>query len=370
MKTLLLFATIWMMTLSAALAQQGGRDCFWSVDYFRGPVYDHRNMSGALQLGTTQGFGVSYLRRVNGSEPWHHYYRLPKLGVAAYYEDFNYPEVLGKAVSGALVSDFHIVKRRLFDFDLNIQAGAAYLTKKFDAQSNNLNLYIGAKFAAFFRFGFELVAMPESRVAVVAGANFVHYSNGAMKLPNLGLNLCQLNFGARFRVNKELAPVRELDASTADASGRRWQYQAFMSFGCREQGTPLGDKYLVTTMAFNCLKPITRKFVAGVGFDLMRDGSEVNDYDGESNFATLVSGGVHGSAGLEFGKVYAALEIGGYLFSKTKSAFDMYDRVSVNYRIGKRLLAHVGLRTYLMKAYYIEWGMGCQIGSIGANKKN
>lgn len=370
MKALLIFATLWMMTLSAAFAQQGGRDCYWSVDYLRGPVYDHRNLAAALQLGTTQGVGVSYLRRVDGSEPWHHYYRRPKLGLAAYYEDFHYPEVLGKAVSAALVSDFHIIDRRLFDFDLNIQAGAAYLTKSFDAQTNNLNLYIGAKAAAFFRFGFELVAMPESRVSYVAGLNFVHYSNGAMKLPNLGLNLCQLNVGARFRVNKDLAQVREIDATLAENLDRRWRYQAFWSFGCREQGTPLGDKYLVTTMAFNCLKPITRKFVAGVGFDLMRDGSEANDLDGDCGFAELISGGIHCSAGLEFGKVYAAFEIGGYLFSKVKDTFDMYDRVSVNYQVGKRLIAHVGLRTFLMKAYYIEWGMGFQIGSIGTDKKN
>jgi hypothetical protein len=110
--------------------------------------------------------------------------------------------------------------------------------------------------------------------------------------------------------------------------------------------------------------------VAGVGFDLMRDGSEANDLDGDCGFAELISGGIHCSAGLEFGKVYAAFEIGGYLFSKVKDTFDMYDRVSVNYQVGKRLMAHVGLRTFLMKAYYIEWGMGFQIGSIGTDKKN
>ena len=69
MKTLLLFAGIWIVTLSAALAQQGGCDRYLSVDYFRGPVYDHRNLSGALQLGTTQGVGFTYLRRVDGGEP-------------------------------------------------------------------------------------------------------------------------------------------------------------------------------------------------------------------------------------------------------------------------------------------------------------
>lgn len=365
---LLLLATIWIITLSAT-AQESGRDAYWSVDYLRGPVYDHRNLAGALNLGTTQGVGVSYLRRVDGSEPWHHYYRRPKLGVAAYYEDFGYPDVLGKAFSVALVSDFHIVKRRLFDFDLNIQAGAAYLTKKFDARTNNLNLYIGAKASAFFRFGFELVAMPESRVSMVAGLNFVHYSNGAMKLPNLGLNLCQFNLGARMCVKKELAEVREFDASAAEID-RRWRYQAFLSFGCREQGTPLGDKYFVTTMAFNALRPVTKKFVAGVGFDLMRDGSDANDLDGDSGFFKLMSGGIHGSAGLEFGKVYAALEVGGYLFSEVKSFFDMYDRVTVNYNFNNRLIAHVGLRTFLMKAYYIEWGMGVRIGSVGTDKNN
>ncbi|MCR5454191.1 MAG: acyloxyacyl hydrolase [Bacteroidales bacterium] len=354
-------------TISAAMAQDDNapqHQSYWSVDYLRGPVYDHRNLSGVLQLSTTQGFGVSYLRRVDGSEPWHHYYRYPKLGVAAYYEDFHYPDVLGKAVSGALVADFHVVKQRLFDIDLNIQAGAAYLTKKFDAQSNNLNLYIGAKFAAFFRFGLELVAMPESRVSMVAGANFVHYSNGSMKLPNLGLNLCQLNLGARMRVNKEIVPLRELDASKVEEQmpNRRWQYQAFWSFGCRETGTPEGDKYLVTTMAFNCLRPLTKKFVVGVGIDLMRDGSEGAGIE-NNGFVELMSGGLHGSAGLEFGKMYAALEMGAYMFGKYRDFLTMYDRVSINYALSKRLLAHVGLRTYLMKAYYIEWGIGCKIGS-------
>jgi hypothetical protein len=358
---LLLLTTIWIITLSAALAQKDAHDSYWTVNYLRGPVYDHRNLSGVLQLGITQGVGVEYLMRVDGSEPWHHYYRRPKLGVAAYYEDFNYPDVLGKAFSGALVADFHIVHRRIFDFDLNIQAGAAYLTKKFDAQTNNLNLYIGAKAAAFFRFGFELVAMPESRVAMVAGANFVHYSNGSMRQPNLGLNLCQLNLGARMRINKEIAPVKEYDASTAQ-NDKRWQYQAFLSFGCCEQGTPLSDRYLVATTAFKCLKPITRKFVAGVGVDIMRDGSESIDCE-DDGFFPLISGGVHGSAGMEFGKVYAALEIGSYLFSKVKDSFEMYNRVTANYAFGKRLLAHVGLRTYLMRAYYIEWGIGCKIGS-------
>lgn len=358
---LLLIATIWITALQVALAQDNGHDSYWSFDYLRGPVYDHRNLSGVLQFGTTQGVGVTYLRRVDGGEPWHHYYRLPKLGLAAYYEDFNYPEVLGRAFSGALVADFHIVDRKFFDFDLNIQAGAAYLTKKFDSRDNNLNLYIGSRLSAFFRFGFELVAMPDSRVAPVAGFNFVHYSNGAMKMPNLGLNLCQLNLGARFRVNKVTAPEREFDASAVELD-RALRYQALLSFGCRERGTPEGDKYLVTTCAVNCLKPVTRKFVAGVGFDLMRDGSEVEDYDG-GGFAALISGGVHASAGLEFGRAYAALEIGGYLFSKVKQTLDMYDRVTVNYAINKRFLAHVGLRTYLMKAYFIEWGIGCQLGS-------
>jgi hypothetical protein len=83
-----------------------------------------------------------------------------------------------------------------------------------------------------------------------------------------------------------------------------------------------------------------------------------------------MSGGIHGSAGLEFGKVYAALEIGGYLFSEVKSFFDMYDRVTVNYNFNNRLIAHVGLRTFLMKAYYIEWGMGVRIGSVGTDKNN
>ncbi len=361
MKTarLLLSAAIITASLTASPAQEKSHDSHLTIDYLRGPVYDHRKLAGVLDLGMTQGIGLEYLRKVDGGEPWHHHYRSPKLGFAAYYEDFKYPEVLGKAFSAALVSDFHIVDRRFFDFDLNIQAGCAYLTKKFDAKSNNLNLFIGSRLSAFFRFGFEIVAMPESRVSWVLGANFVHYSNGAVKMPNLGLNLCQWNVGARLRLNEQPATMKGLDTGEPQTDFPL-KYQAIVSFGIRERGTPEGDKYMVTVLSGNSLKKLTRKFVAGAGIDIFRDGSD-NSGDDDEEDGGVFSGGVHVSGGLEFGRAYAALEIGGYMFGKSHDFMSMYDRVSVNYEVNKRLVAHVGLKTFLMKAQFIEWGVGYQM---------
>lgn len=342
-----------------AISQSSNK--YFSVSYLRGPVYDHRDLAGVLDFSITQGVGAEYLFDVSGSKPWHSNYRAPKLGVAAYYEDFGNSQLLGYGLSGAIVSQFFIIKRSAVCAAANLQVGAAYVSKTFDARTNYTNLLVGAHLSAFFRMGVELQILPSHRISPLIGANFVHYSNGSMKLPNLGLNLAQFNLGARVRINKD--PVGLDEKSTpvlGDSGSRRFRYQATVSFGCREQGNPEGEKYLVAVLNAKCMREVSRKWVLGLGIDVIRDGSDVRYFNKNSlpsSQKDYISTGIQGSGAMMFGKCTAGIEVGVTVLSP-KNKGSMYDRVSVDYHITRNLLAHVGLKTYLMKAEFIEWGFG------------
>ena len=49
-----------------------------------------------LAVSHPTGFELNLQRQTNGSEPWHSWYRYPKLGVALVYYDYHNP-VLGRS---------------------------------------------------------------------------------------------------------------------------------------------------------------------------------------------------------------------------------------------------------------------------------
>lgn len=351
-----ILSSIIISAIAASTFTASAQNRYITAGYLRGPVYDHRNISSMMDLNTTHGFYVEYLKETDGSKEWHATVKKPLLGYAVYYEDFRY-DVLGKAVSAAIVSVFHTAQCNIVSLDINLQAGAAYVSRKFNSVDNYKNLFIGSKFSAFFRIAPELVWTPHQRINIITGLNFVHYSNGSMKMPNLGLNLAQFNLGARIRINSQPAQQATPPEYQPD---KKWSFSSIISAGCREQGTPEGEKYLVTTFSTGARRNITRKFSAEAGFDVFRDAS-IHYSREDLSGSGLFYGGFHIAPALSFGKTSVSLELGSILFGKRYPRFDFYDRVSANYNITNRILAHVGLKTYLMKAEFIEWGVGYKI---------
>ncbi|MBO4243605.1 MAG: acyloxyacyl hydrolase [Bacteroidales bacterium] len=334
------------------------RNKYLSLRYLHGPVYDHRQLSGVLDFRAGNGIGAEYLVETDGSRAWENDYGLPRLGAAVYYENFHY-NVLGHALSSAMIAEFPIVKKRFFGMDLRFLAGVAYLTKKFDSESNPENLLIGSRFSAFFVFGpqFEFFANRPQRL--LAGFNFVHYSNGALKMPNLGLNLMQWHIGVQGRIGEEKPKFTGEPRQTIVQN--KWQKYFTAAFGVRENQQPEGPKYFILSTTTGVYRTLGKRTRAGIGLDFFRDASEltrlgnfgVEHYD----FSPYLLG-MHLAYGFCFGRTSATLHFGGFLFNEIYNGAAIYDRVVINYNITPHIMANLGLRTYFMRAEYIEWGVG------------
>jgi len=334
------------------------RNKYLSLRYLHGPVFDHRHLSGVLDYRPGDGIAAEYLVETDGSRAWENIFGLPRLGAAVYYENFHY-DVLGQAFSCAVVSEFPCVKTNFFGVDLRFLAGTAYVTKKFDSETNPNNLLVGSHFSAFFCFGpqFELFMNRPQRL--VAGFNFVHYSNGSMRLPNLGLNLMQWHIGVQGRIGGEHPKFSGEPRETIVFN--KWQKYLTAAFGVRESQQPEGPKYFILSTTAGVYRMLGKRTRAGVGLDFFRDPSQqttLGNFGIEHSDSSPLLLGLHAAYGFCFGRTTATLHFGGFLFNEIYEELPIYHRVVINYHITPHIMANLGLRTYFMRAEYIEWGVG------------
>lgn|GEM_PF-2625454 len=336
------------------------RTKYLSLRYLHGPVYDHRSLSGVLDFRKGDGIGAEYLVETDGSRQWETLYGLPRLGAAVYYEDFHY-DVLGKAFSGAIIAEFPLVKSSFFGMDLRFLAGTAYVTKKFDSKTNPENLLVGAHFSAFFAFGPQFSFFMNRPQRLLAGFNFVHYSNGSMRLPNLGLNLMQWHIGVQGRIGVEQPKYEDQPRETIIF--KKWQPYVTAAFGVREIEQPESPKYFILSSTTGIYRMLGKRTRAGFGFDFFRDPSHqskfsINGGGIEYSDASTFVLGFHASYGVCFGRTTASLHFGTFLFNEIYDELPIYHRVVFNYHITPHIMANLGLRTYFGRAEYIEWGVG------------
>ncbi|MDD6003690.1 MAG: acyloxyacyl hydrolase [Bacteroidales bacterium] len=361
---LIFFAAIFaaFITPSAYASDTSGvklpRNKYLSLRYLHGPVYDHRGLSGVLDYRTTNGIAAEYLVETDGSREWENLFAQPRLGAAFYYENFHY-NVLGQAFSGAVIAEFPLAKKRFFGIDLRFLAGTAYVTKHFDSESNPENLLVGSRFSAFFCFGPQFTFFRNRPQRLLAGFNFVHWSNGAFKLPNLGLNLMQWHIGVQGRIGGEKPKFEGEPRQTI--VWQKWQKYIVGAVGFREADQPESPKYTIlstTAGVYRMAGPRTR---VGAGLDFIRDPSQLKklgNFGVEESDASPCLLGAHLAYGFCFGRTAATLQLGYFLVNEIYSGAAIYDRVVINYNITPHLMANLGLRTYFMRAEYIEWGVG------------
>ena len=112
----------------------------------------------------------------------------PEIGGGVFFVIHHDRDTIGNAFAAYVYWKYALVRTKVMDFNLKMGIGLAYATKKFIKGENEIHNAIGSNMNAYvqLRFGFEWkIAKP---VRLVTAFTYNHYSDGAVKLPNLGIN--------------------------------------------------------------------------------------------------------------------------------------------------------------------------------------
>ena len=331
--------------------------------YWQGSIIlAHTEAIQHLVTSHPTGFEVNFQRQTTGAEPWHGWYKFPKVGLALTYYNFHNP-VLGHAVAASPYLSKTFARGPKYDFSFRLGAGLAYLTNPFNQDTNHKNSIVSSALNATLQMRFEYDYALTPHLGLLAGLALNHYSNGATTKPNLGINLPSVVLGLNYH---EQRPFAQTNANApAPAEVGRTFYNVSTSVGFKQRNKSDLQKYLVNSVTAAVGRRVNRKsnLLAGVeGFydrslkaqleDTTRAGIKQPD---------VKKAGVFVGHELLFGRLAFVSHLGFYVYAPYKSSTFYYERLGLKYHFTDLLFGAIDLKIHRGSADVIEFKVGARL---------
>jgi hypothetical protein len=313
-------------------------------------------------------------RQTDGSESWHAMYGRPSYGFGVSLVSFQNSVDSGRPMEAYTFFSwpFHRLTDRL-DLTTDFGMGLSWDWKDRNKTTDAQVCVLGSDLNARINWGFFLRAIPTSKIAVYAGADFTHRSNAATLQPDHGINV----FGPKVTVQYNVAfdpPKRHTVAPPAFQPA--WEFVVGGSGGVKnviEQASPLIRSNFG---AFDVTAAVQRHFYRygkiSAGIDGMYDGSTGAYLDDEDNQLRPATGqrlkvGLYGGYEQVIGSVSAIMQAGDIVargFAKPDSRH-LYARYGWRYHMSDSLWTTLAIRsTGMWQADALEIGIGYRLRRV------
>jgi len=306
---------------------------------------------------------VNLTMQTNGNKLWHQLFNYPILGLSLLYSDLGNNPYLGNVISVMPTMNFNLTLKKKFNLYFRLGSGLGYLTKRFERLENYKNTVIGTHLNVAIQLMYEARWNITNRWTLNAGISLTHFSNGAFKTPNLGINITTLHLGASWKINKN--PSEKILQTIPVINKKKIEFSFYALFGTKELNPPDGKKYLSYCFSTTIMKPLSIKRKLGLGIDVSVSYAYLESLKERgiepSNDFQKLRPGVNISYKLDFSHLAMLMQVGCYLYTlQTKDGY-IYDRFSFEYTFKKHYIIHLGLKSHFFTADLIELGVGYRI---------
>ncbi|HBF89435.1 MAG TPA: hypothetical protein DDX39_12405 [Bacteroidales bacterium] len=327
---------------------------------FYGFLAPHHSYMKYYITSHVPAFSIEISQKTDGNKSWHQHYNNPTTGLGYLYANFG-NKILGNTHGLYSFMNVPIIHRLKFNFNVQIASGLAYITQKFDADDNYLNTAIASRLNYYFNLSFDTKINLSRNIQLRPIVSLSHFSNGAIKKPNLGLNLFMAGCGFVYSFNKT-----EIEQKNIDENFSRKNYFMF-NYSAGSKQTFAYDKtnYFISSISIDYKIQNNPISIIYFGTDFFYDNSlKMRIESQENNFNPIDSyrAGIHVGYDLKISRLSIILQIGGYCFSNFNEDGWMYDRLGLRYELNKNISVHVMLKSHLEVADFVEWGVGYRFG--------
>jgi hypothetical protein len=294
-------------------------------------------------------------------DQYHQIYNYPTYGVGFYSSTFN-SDIIGNpnAVYGFVQTPIASKKNNRWEHDYRIGLGLSGNFNPYDENRNPLNLVIGSKTNVFVDLAVRTQYRFHPKWRVGAGFAFHHFSNGALSLPNKGINLVPLTVSINYQP-RTFIPYKR---TVLQPYPKGIVYDISYAAGVKQLDKEVDTRYFKTTLGFYASKHISYKWRLGLGYDIFY--SESGKHDKIAGYkagklGSLLSGGpsfyiVH----VLNNKLTLNGNIGYYIHNQhfNGEIKKMFLRAGTRYYIYKNFNAGVSIKAHAGKADFIEWTLG------------
>ncbi len=335
---------------------------------FAGFVAPHRIGMEPLAQKYTSGCEINILFRNTNPQFFNAKYNFPYKGVGISFENLGNPTVLGNAYSIYSIMDFIIAGNSAFSFHTRLNPGLAYLTKRYDRYLNPQNIALGTHLCFYFNFNLAgSYHFEKTGLDLKLTGGLIHYSNGSVRKPNLGLN--QLYMG--LAISKEIANYENLDYkeySRENLSPHEFwamgTYTVSDEYSIQPEGR--GGGFPCSTIACGYNYQYSGIGKVGISADLFYNSNLFYYFDTNWNvlikYYDEVSDILRSGVSIGHHLIYNRLELvtfaGVYYYNKVKPGDRFYTRIGARYYVCDYIFVNLSIKAFGFKAHYIEPGIG------------
>lgn len=356
-------AIILLLLISPACKSQvcPNKDFVISAEGHYGYIISHRGSIVHLIKGHIAGGELTYTFRTCGNKPWQALYEYPEFGVSAMHLYLANPAQIGNMDAVYPFMNLRVNKaKRKYKMYIRLGFGLAWMSKPYDRLTNNQNNAIGSHLNGYVNLRYSSSFMLSKALRLDAGVGLSHASNGAIKTPNLGLNMATLNLGVGYIFgNKNMEMKCD---SICPKISKRWHPSVLGVFGVKEMEHPLGNKYLSYAVIGNIYYSATHKNKFGTGLEVVYSNTTRKDLEHDSvsteRIRDVLKVGVKLGYAFSIDRLSIPVDFGVYVFQNDNLKEHFFHRIGLRYMMTKHLMANVTLYTHWAKADYFEWGLG------------
>ncbi|MCB9282610.1 MAG: acyloxyacyl hydrolase [Lewinellaceae bacterium] len=232
----------WLILLPAVWGQRPGYS--WDFGMENGRIFKHTPKILFQIPDHTFGFGLNFQQQTYGKQEWEQLQGYPLMGFGLQYFNFGDPEVLGHAIAFFPNLTLKIVDRPKWMIHFRIGSGLAWLNRSYDRLTNPTNNSIGSRFNNTTNFRLVVGVSLSRHLTAFAGGSFTHFSNGAIQMPNLGINVPAISASLRYTPQ----PIFREDFLRSVENRkppRRFGVQAYFAMAYKETSFPGAAKWPV-----------------------------------------------------------------------------------------------------------------------------
>jgi len=309
----------------------------------------------------------TYLKRLTGDRVWQKSYRNPIVGSTLFIGSVGNNEILGRYIGVYGFAELPIIKYKKYRLDWRFSSGLGYTNKPYDPVFNPKNVAIGSRLNALMCFALKQTFGFRNSAFTLA-VDMTHFSNGAYKVPNLGINLPYLSIGFQHYFEGKINRNENLEKDAASRikprpkdnflTYQQWQLSINGIFTCKETMPIGGKKYPVYAGSLSLRRYGSQKSGVEVNLDVFSKQAIMN-YEPMVSKSQLdiLQVGISASYILPLDRFNFVYGAGLYIRDRYRADGPLYIRLGCRYYVTQNISAVFGLKTHYAKADYLEFGL-------------
>lgn len=336
---------------------------YYNLKYHYGFVMNHSYNMAHLANQRVHGIEFEFASRTSERQSWAKAYKYPIIGISSYYFFLDPNKPLGNMLGFTFFAQKTLLETNRSQLGIRLGIGPGISFRRFDLHDNYKNNLISSVFSFCFNTGIQYRYFLSNKTFVSAGISLVHFSNGSVKVPNLGINLPALTVGFGLREPCNLKSSKSTVPEEAEfiQSRRKLMVIPSLAFAIKESLPANGKKYFAGTFSLTLDRILNKKSRLAFTNDIFYDASSIT-YISKKGFEDKRSN--YFKMGFAAGHILMAshldivTQFGFYYYDPIKNHNRTYQRIGLAYWFNKKIFAGVYLKTHFGNADFVEWKAG------------